>query len=95
MQRELTEMEKRELYGMIITGGYGKNHSSGFCVKQKHMLNALTGEADIFKNEDAFSIHLNPLNPRHRKYFDIFEMTSNSRWIGIKISDVEKINGYL
>ena len=94
MQRELTEVEKRELYQLITTGGCGKRHSSGFCVKEKNMINALTGIADISRGEDAFSIRLNVCNPVHRKYFDLFELPSNGRWIGIRVSDIEKIANY-
>ena len=94
MQRELTETEKQELYKLIITGGCGQSHSSGFCVKEKHMINALTGVADISRGEDAFSIRLNPCNPVHKKYFDLFELPENARWIGIRVSDVEQIAKY-
>ena len=94
MQRELTEAEKRELYTLIATGGCGKRHSSGFLVKQKSMINALTGVADIMQGEDAFSIRLNPCRPIEKKYFDLFELPSNARWIGIRVSDIEKIAKY-
>lgn len=94
MQRELSEAEKHELYTLIVTGGCGNRYSSGFCVKQKNMINALTGAADIEHGEDAFSIRLNPSHPIHRKYFDIFELPSNARWIGIRVADIEKISNY-
>ena len=94
MLRELTEAEKQELYKLITTGGCGNRHSSGFCVKEKHMINALTGEADISRGEDAFSIRLNLCNPLHKKYFDLFELNSNARWIGVRVSDIEKIAKY-
>lgn len=94
MVRELTEAEKRELYTLIATGGYGNRHSSGFCVKQKNMINALTGAADIEHGEDAFSIRLNLVNPVHKKYFDLFELNSNTRWIGIRVADIEQIAKY-
>lgn len=94
MLRELTEAEKQELYKLITTGGCGNSHSSGFLVKQKSMINALTGEADISRGEDAFSIRLNPCNPVHKKYFDLFELNSNARWIGVRVSDIEKIAKY-
>lgn len=94
MQRELTEAEKQELYTLIATGGCGNRHSSGFCVKQKNMINALTGAADIEHGEDAFSIRLNPCNPKHLKYFEIFELPPNARWIGIRVADIEQIAKY-
>lgn len=94
MQRELTEAEKQELYTLIATGGWGNRHSSGFCVKQKNMINALTGAADIEHGEDAFSIRLNPCNPKHLKYFEIFELPPNARWIGIRVADIEQIAKY-
>ena len=94
MQRELTEAEKRELYTLIATGGCGNHHSSGFCVKEKNMINALTGVADISRGEDAFSIRLNVCNPVHRKYFDLFELPTNARWIGVRVADVEQIAKY-
>ena len=94
MMRELTETEKQELYKLIITGGCGNSHSSGFLVKQKSMINALTGEADIMRGEDAFSIRLNPCCPTEKKYFDLFELPQNARWLGIRVSDIEKIAKY-
>ncbi len=94
MQRELTEAEKKELYTLIATGGCGNRYSSGFCVKCKNMINALTGVADISRGEDAFSIRLNPCNQRHLKYFEIFELPSTARWIGIRVADIEKISKY-
>lgn len=94
MKRDLTEAEKHELYALIVTGGCGQRYSSGFCVKQKRMINALTGVADIMQGEDAFSIRLNPCNPIEKKYFDLFELPSNARWLGIRVSDMEQIAKY-
>jgi hypothetical protein len=94
MQRELTETEKQELYKLITTAGCGNRYSSGFCVKQKNMMNALTGVADIMRGEDAFSIRLNPCNPSEKKYFDLFELPTNARWIGVRVADVEQIAKY-